>query len=116
VCGLEELLALDERQPRNVAAVKMQKIESVVDEPCSAFAVRRRPGVSEARQSRFVNATEFEIGGLHVEIRERGSSARIFVGNRAGRGLSLRRSGEEPVVGLGAHDGRSVDRERRVAP
>jgi hypothetical protein len=65
---LKECLAFDEGKSRDVAAVEVQDIERVIGEPCSAFAVRCGLGMSEARQSRFVNATQFavEIGGLHV--------------------------------------------------
>jgi hypothetical protein len=62
----EKRFALDERQTRDVPCVKVQEIESVVDEPNSALAVARRLGMGKARQSGVVDATEFaiEIGGL----------------------------------------------------
>ena len=65
---LKQRLALDERQPRNVLPIKMQKIEGVVDEPNLALAVGSRLRVREARQSGVVDAAEFavEVGGLRL--------------------------------------------------
>ena len=79
---LEERLALDELEARDVPAVKMQEIESVIDEVHAALAVGRRLGLGEARQAGVVDAAELavEISGLHVEVGERGDGARIFVG------------------------------------
>jgi hypothetical protein len=91
---LEERLALDEGKPRDVAAVEVQEVERVMGETGSAFAIRRRLGVSEARKSRFINSAEHavEIGGLHVQVRERGDGARIFVGPiKSGSGQSCTR-------------------------
>ena len=61
--------------------LRSQEIESVIDEPRSALAVRRGLGLGEARQPRFVNAAEFavEIGGPHVQVRERHRDALILV-------------------------------------
>ena len=58
----------------------MQEIERVIDETHAALAVGRRLGVGEARQAGLVDAAEFavDIGGLHVQIRERRDGARIF--------------------------------------
>ena len=60
----------------------MQEIEGVIDEPHLALAVGRRLRLREARQSGVVDAAEFavEIGGLHLQVRERRDGARIFVG------------------------------------
>ena len=78
---LEQRLALDERQPRDIPAVEMQEIEGVIDE-CTP----RSPSVAawvlgEARQSGIVDATKLavDIGGLHVHVREGRDGARIFV-------------------------------------
>ena len=83
---LQKRLALDERQTRDVPAVEVQEIEGVIDQPHAALAVGRRLGVGEARQSGVVDAAEFavDIGGLHVQIRERGDDARIFVASSRG--------------------------------
>ena len=61
--------------------LRSQEIESVIDEPRSALVVRRGLGLGEARQPRFVNAAEFavEIGGPHVQVRERHRDALILV-------------------------------------
>ena len=77
---LEQLFAPDKREARDVPAGEMQKIEGVIDEMHAALAVGRRLGVGEARQSGFVDAAEFavEIGGLHVQVRERRDGAWIF--------------------------------------
>ena len=48
---LQKRFALDERQAGGVAAVEMQKVESVVDEPNSALAVARRLSLRKAWQS-----------------------------------------------------------------
>jgi hypothetical protein len=48
---LKECLALDESQTRDVPAVKMQKIESVVDDLRFALAVGGCLGKGKARQS-----------------------------------------------------------------
>ena len=58
----------------------MQEIEGVIDEMHAALAVGRRLGVGEARQSGFVNAAEFaiEVGGLHIQVRERRRGTWIF--------------------------------------
>ena len=60
----------------------MQEIESVIDEMHAALAVGRRLRLREARQSGVVDAAEFavDIGGLHVQVRERRDGAWIFVG------------------------------------
>jgi hypothetical protein len=47
--GLKKGLALDQLQSRNVPAIKVQEIESVIDEPHFALAVSRRLGLREAR-------------------------------------------------------------------
>jgi hypothetical protein len=39
--GLEQRLALDERQPRHVLAIKVQEIETIRDEPHATLAVGR---------------------------------------------------------------------------
>jgi len=52
----QKRLALDERQAGGVAAVKMQKIENVVDEPHSALAVARGLRLRKTRQSVIANA------------------------------------------------------------
>jgi hypothetical protein len=79
---LEERFALDERQARNVAAVEVQKIEGVIDEPNVALAVGRRLSMGEAWQPLFIDATQLavDIGGLHVQARERCNGAWIFGG------------------------------------
>ena len=65
---LKKRLALDERQIRDVLAIKMQEIEGVIDEPHLALAVGRRLGVGEAGQSGVVDAAEFaiDVGGLRL--------------------------------------------------
>ena len=79
--GFQKRLALDERQDGGVAAIEMQKIENVIDEPHPARAVARRLRLREARQSVLADAAQFavEIGGLHRQLREGGDDARIFV-------------------------------------
>jgi hypothetical protein len=68
--GLKQRLALDERKVRDIPIVEMQEIEGVVDELDAAFAVGRRLGLGEARQSCAINAAEFavDVGGLHSHI------------------------------------------------
>ncbi len=80
--GLEKRFALDEVQPRNVLAINMQEIEGVIDEPNVALAVGRSLGLGEAWQSGVIDPTELavKIGGLYVQLRERGDSAWIFLG------------------------------------
>ena len=79
--GCSKRLALDQRQTGGVAAVKMQKVESVVDQLHPALAVARRLRLREAWQSIFADAAQFavEIGALRPHIREGGNDARIFV-------------------------------------
>jgi hypothetical protein len=69
---LKQHLALDERQARHIASLKVQKIEGTINEPHIALAVGRRLGMGEARQAGVVNATEFavEIGSLRLNIRK----------------------------------------------
>jgi hypothetical protein len=55
---LKKRLALDERKARDVATVDMQEIESVIDEVHSTFAVGRRLGIGEARQSVVFDAAQ----------------------------------------------------------
>ena len=47
----QKRLALNQRQTCSVAAVEMQKVESVVNEPNSALAIARRLSLREAWQS-----------------------------------------------------------------
>ena len=63
---LQKRLALDERQTGGVSAVKMQKIEGVVDEAHSALAVARRLGLRKAGQPIVANSAQFavEVSGL----------------------------------------------------
>jgi hypothetical protein len=79
---LKKRLPLDKLKVRDVLTVEMQEIESVIDEPHPALAVGRSLGMGEARQSGVVDAAEFavEISGLHLQFRERGDDAWIFVG------------------------------------
>jgi len=79
--GFEQRLALEERQTGDVAAVDVDEIESVKDEPSGALAVGRCLDAREARQSGIIDAAELaiEIGGLHVQVRKRCDGARIFV-------------------------------------
>jgi hypothetical protein len=77
---LEQRLALDERQARNVPAAKVQEIESEIDKMHAALAISSRLGLRKAGQSGIVDAAELavDIGGLHVAVCERGDDARIF--------------------------------------
>src|SRR5580692_5911667 len=77
---LEQRPALNQRQTRDVPAADMQEIESVIDEMHAALAVARRLGTGKAGQSGVVDATKFpiDIGGLHVDVRQRGEDTRIF--------------------------------------
>src|SRR5260370_30277647 len=54
--GFQKRLALDERQIGGVAAVKMQEIETVVDEPRPARTIACGLGLCKARQSISANA------------------------------------------------------------
>ena len=63
-------------------SARCKEIESVIDEPHFARAVRRRLRLRKAWQSGAIDATEFtvEIGGLHVQVCERGYDAWVLVG------------------------------------
>ena len=58
----------------------MHEIEGIIDEMHVALAVRRRLRLGEAWQSGVVDATKLtvNVGGLHVEVRERCDGARVF--------------------------------------
>ena len=53
--GSHKRLALNQRQGGDITAVEMQKIERVVDELHSAFAIARGLGLRKARQSVVAN-------------------------------------------------------------
>jgi hypothetical protein len=80
----------------------VQDIESVIDDVNAALAIGGRLGLSEARQSGRVNATEFpvEITRLHIQVRQRGHGGRIFVGPVQSRS---RQKLHTPVVDARSH-------------
>ena len=63
----------------------------------------------------FDRSVDVMVGKLRRKIEPEFKTAAAYH-NCAGRGLSLRRHGEGPVVRPRARDGRSVARERRVDP
>jgi hypothetical protein len=70
----------------------VDEIESVKDEPSGALGVGRCLDAREAGQSGIVDAAELaiEIGGLHLQTRQRRGGARIFGGPvKAGPGQKL---------------------------
>ena len=77
---LEERLALDEWQSRDVSAIEVQEIEGVIDEPHFAPTIGRRLRLGEAWQSTIIEAAEFavEIGGLRLHVRKRFDDAWLF--------------------------------------
>ena len=78
---LEQLLAPDEREARDVPAGKMQEIERIIDEMHAALAVGRRLGVGEAWQVRLRQRRPqfaIKVGALHVQVRERRRGTWIF--------------------------------------
>src|SRR5271168_2864988 len=77
---LQKRLALDERQAGSVSPVKMQKIESVVDEAHAALAVARGLGLRKAGQAIVTNPAQLavEVGRLYTDLRQRRNHARIF--------------------------------------
>jgi hypothetical protein len=77
----QKRLALNQRQTCRVAAVEMQKVKGVVDQPDSALAIACRLSLREAWQSIITDAAQFsvEIGAVRPHIREGGNDAGIFV-------------------------------------
>ena len=77
--GFQKRLALEERQTGGVAAVQMQKIENVVDEPNPSLAIASSLGLGKAGQTVVANAAQFavEISGLNAQLRESGHDVRI---------------------------------------
>ena len=67
---VQQRLALDKRQARDVTAIKMQKIEGVVDEPHGAPAVARGLSLRKARQSIVPDTAQFavEIGSFDPQL------------------------------------------------
>jgi hypothetical protein len=78
---LEQFLALDEFEIRDVPPADMQEIEGVIDDVNAALAVGGRLSAGEARQSGIVDPAEFavEIGALHVHIGERRDGAWVSI-------------------------------------
>jgi hypothetical protein len=63
---LKKLLALDERQTRDVPTVEMQEIEGVVDEPHTRLAVACRLGVVAARRPLGVTYDPNDLSGAAI--------------------------------------------------